>query len=445
MTNVERRALSRRAGLGHFWTAIILVILLTTGTIAYSSFAEYKSESASLLSQAQSIAITLGQAANISSISDGSQEVNSKSYTYLRSLLSKFDATVVGKINSVYVLGQRTDASVYFYVGSASEASPDGQVFGTNYDEASGALKNVFSSGTPGTFIERNQWGNWIAAATPLRSASGQIVGVLGVVSSFDYFLRDVILEVAIPGLFACLVMIMLLIVLRKILTKQQDIAYQRTVFVTTTFHDIRSPLSGMLWALKLMRQPEADLNDLITKMDGQLKYATQLVDDVFGVVRADLELDKFKKTKQDITKLLAQTIESQKINAEQYDVKIKTDFPNELIVRVDEKLFKEVASNLISNAIKYTKTDTTILVKVWQMEKYAFFSVMDEGDGISEADKKHLFEPFFRSESAKQSGRPGTGMGLSLVKEIVDRHKGIVKVASHKGKGSTFTVRLRK
>ena len=99
--------------------------------------------------------------------------------------------------------------------------------------------------------------------------------------------------------------------------------------------------------------------------------------------------------------------------------------------------------TNLISNAIKYTPDGKAIRVKLFHRDHSFIFQVADEGFGIAPEEKKKIFEKFYRGENAQLAQVPGTGLGLTITKEIVRRHRGEISVESQPGEGSTFTIIL--
>jgi signal transduction histidine kinase len=111
--------------------------------------------------------------------------------------------------------------------------------------------------------------------------------------------------------------------------------------------------------------------------------------------------------------------------------------------VLADEEGLTELVTNLVSNAIRYTPNGGRVSVAIEVEGPHAMLKVEDQGIGIKPDDLPHLFEEFFRSESARQFVRHGTGMGLAIVKKLVDSYGGAIDVASEPGRGTTFTVRL--
>ena len=422
--------------------AIIVATLLGT---AYTAYAEYDDEAQNLLSQAQGIAVALTQDEHLTRLKDTSSGQQTATYQRLKKFMQHVNSQPESKINSMFLVGQRKDKSTFLYLGAGKQEGIDQIPVGTTYKDTAGKLREVFRTGQAQSYIERNEWGSWMTGAAPIILDDGTIAGVLTVYSSETELLHEVLVRVALPGSITIIGVFILLFALYQINRHQQAVMYQRSVFLASTSHDVRSPLRGILWALELIRNPKADRAVLIEKMERQLKYVLELVESVLNTVRADLELQSFKKESRDIIPLIQKSIESHELSAEQYGVKIETTLPLHLSAHIDKNLMREVINNLLSNAIKYTKENSVIHVKAGQAHGKKWFSIQDEGEGMTAEETAHLFEPFYRTEQAKSSGKPGTGMGLAMVKDIVKRHKGKIEVTSKPEKGSTFRVTLPK
>ncbi len=105
--------------------------------------------------------------------------------------------------------------------------------------------------------------------------------------------------------------------------------------------------------------------------------------------------------------------------------------------------LLGQLLDNLLDNAAKYSAADSPIQVRVWRAGNHVALAVLDRGLGISDQDRVHLFEPFFRSAEARRRGYPGVGLGLAVVRRIAAVFGGTIEVASEPGRGSTFMLRL--
>lgn len=421
-----------------FSVAIIAIIL---SSAVYAAYAEYKDELDGLVEQAQRASVMLRD--DIAApLTDNASETASLTYKHVRLNIDELSENQSSSAAAISVLGRRTDGTVFIYANSNTQSATP---FAYTYPDPAGNIHRAFDSGVSSSFIERNQWGSWVTAATPIILSDGSIAGVMTLYKPESNFATGLFYRLAVPSLASLLGVIVLLVILRRVNKRQQAITQQRSVFLTTTSHDVRSPLQGIRWALDLLKDPRTDHAPIIAKMEDQLKYVIELVESVLSTVRTDIEFAGFKRTNQDLIPLFQKVISSHKLSAEQYGVTIQTDFPKQLNAYVDPVLISEVMGNLLSNAIKYTAKDTTVSAKVWGDKRRAYFSVEDHGKGIPADEVKNLFGSFYRSKDAQLSGKPGTGMGLTLTKEIVDKHKGKISVTSEVGKGSVFTVELRR
>ena len=111
--------------------------------------------------------------------------------------------------------------------------------------------------------------------------------------------------------------------------------------------------------------------------------------------------------------------------------------------ITADEELIKQVAINLVTNAIQYTPAGGSVEIGVRVEGPWAVLEVSDTGIGLSEGARRHLFEEFYRSPEAKKTFRDGTGLGLSICKRIVDIHGGEISAEPRQGGGSVFAIRL--
>lgn len=111
--------------------------------------------------------------------------------------------------------------------------------------------------------------------------------------------------------------------------------------------------------------------------------------------------------------------------------------------VLADRDALSMIFSNLVENAVKYTRDDRDVLVRIGREGMYVTVSVKDNVIGMSPEDRSKVFDEFYRARNEQTASIPGTGLGLSFVKRLTELHEGTVGVSSEPGKGSEFTVRL--
>ena len=164
------------------------------------------------------------------------------------------------------------------------------------------------------------------------------------------------------------------------------------------------------------------------------------LVNQLLDFRKVEEESMKMKFTRQSIYALLKAVCERFQPFINQRGAKLEVNYPNEEFTAIiDSEAITKLVSNLLTNASKYTKDQVILTCTVQPAQQTFTIQVTDNGIGISEEDQKKIFNPFFQATDNK----PGTGIGLSIVKNIVELHKGQIQVESEKGKGSSFTVTL--
>lgn len=224
---------------------------------------------------------------------------------------------------------------------------------------------------------------------------------------------------------------------------KEYNVLQQK--FVSMVSHEFRTPLAIIDGAAqRLMRRKDSLNADEVEVRVGKIRAAiTRMVDQIDTTLfasRLDEGQIEFHLQTCDIHKLLEDVCERQSEISPDYDIQIDASaLPHH--VRADLKLLDQVFTNLLSNAVKYAQGSPLILVKGWQEGQQALISVTDQGVGIPASDLPHMFKRFFRAKTA--FGISGTGIGLSVVNEIVKLHAGTIKIDSQEGAGATFTVSL--
>jgi signal transduction histidine kinase len=211
--------------------------------------------------------------------------------------------------------------------------------------------------------------------------------------------------------------------------------------------HDLKTPIAriqGMTEvitkdAVKLssMQQEAVDTirasaNDLLQFMNSILNYAKV---ESQGVV--------LHKQAKDINDLVEDVIKRHEFLAKLKHIKIQSELEPLFSISVDPDLIRQVFSNLIENAIKYSPENSKVSIKTKEENDFICVDFSDEGPGIPEEEQQHLFLKFFRSKSVKNSNIKGFGLGLYLAKYFIELHKGHIIITSTPGKGSTFTVKL--
>jgi PAS domain S-box-containing protein len=233
---------------------------------------------------------------------------------------------------------------------------------------------------------------------------------------------------------------------IRKALQQEKELNELKSHFVAMTSHEFRTPLSTILSSAELLEYygqgwPEDRKKRHLHQIQSAIKHMAQLLDDVLILGRSEAKKLEFMTEPVSLDRFCLEVVEDTKINIDnRYKIKF-THKGNCVNTIFDEKVLRQILHNLLSNAIKYSPEGGTILFTLSCKNNQAVFSIKDEGIGIPLEDQRLLFEPFHRGSNVDNI--PGTGLGLTIVKNGVELYGGSLTLKSEPGKGTTFTVTL--
>ena len=216
--------------------------------------------------------------------------------------------------------------------------------------------------------------------------------------------------------------------------------------FVASVSHELRTPLTSILGHLELLADrgdmpPDATEQVLIVERNA-LRLA-HLVSDLLHVAQVRYGGVQIARTRVDLAVLVGDSLEAVRPIAGASDIDLLLDAPESMPAMVDEQRMRQVVDNLVSNALKYSDAGGTVQVALCRRGGRFEISVADDGIGIDAEEQARLFTRFFRGKQAQERMTPGTGLGLNIVKAIVEAHGGVVRVESTPGVGSTFSVSI--
>ncbi|MEM7676782.1 MAG: ATP-binding protein [Myxococcota bacterium] len=222
-----------------------------------------------------------------------------------------------------------------------------------------------------------------------------------------------------------------------------------KTDFVSSVSHDLRTPLTSIRLFSETLREEryanDSERREFLQIIIDEAERLSRLTERILDFSRMEAGRKAYRKTPTDLRKLIEHALQTTQpmIEAEQFDVDLQ--LPDTLpLVFVDRDAMLEAFINLFSNAIKYSPTHRWMGVLITAAEEEdVCIMVQDRGIGIRKADQPRIFEKFYRVDTRRAAEVGGSGIGLSLVKHIVENHGGTVVVESTPGLGSTFTVRL--
>ncbi|HEY6091099.1 MAG TPA: ATP-binding protein [Gemmatimonadales bacterium] len=219
--------------------------------------------------------------------------------------------------------------------------------------------------------------------------------------------------------------------------------------FTADASHELKTPLTvvraGVERAITRPGLPPETLAPLEETLQ-EVNRMTELLDALLTLARADEGRAELHKVPVDLREIIEEAGETGELLAEHAGVGIDIRLPPKpLVVPVDRSRMRQLALNLIENAVKYTPRGGQVSVELGSSNGRAVFTVADTGIGIAPGDLPHVFDRFWRADSARTrtSERAGTGLGLAICKWIAEAHGGTIDVQSRPGRGTTFTVGL--
>jgi len=219
-----------------------------------------------------------------------------------------------------------------------------------------------------------------------------------------------------------------------------------KTTFTLTVAHELRAPLTALqsfLIAILKGYIPPEEQKEILERAVQRAQELLDLVDDLLKLARAKSDQGSQKRQVLSLADPLEKVFALQKAQADEKGLACVLEVRARPQVEADPDQMTQLWTNLISNGIKYTPTGGRVTVALDQQDSWAVGSVADTGIGIAPEDQARIFEEFYRTPQAKALEARGTGLGLPLVKRIVEAHGGTITVESELGKGSRFTFRL--
>lgn len=219
-----------------------------------------------------------------------------------------------------------------------------------------------------------------------------------------------------------------------------------RTDFIANVSHELKTPLSVIGNYATMLQQPgitEEEKNDYATAISEASRKLAQLITNILKLNKLENQQIFPQPTEFDLGEQLCECMLAFEDAWEAKHLEIQTDIQDDVRIKSDPELLSLVWNNLISNAVKFTPEGGTVVVCLRAEADYVAVSVSDTGCGITPEVGKHIFEKFYQGDTSHAT--QGNGLGLALVKRVVDILNGEIDVKSVSGRGSTFCVKFKR
>ncbi|HNX66398.1 MAG TPA: HAMP domain-containing sensor histidine kinase, partial [Bacteroidales bacterium] len=222
-----------------------------------------------------------------------------------------------------------------------------------------------------------------------------------------------------------------------------KKIRYQ---FLSVLSHELKAPLNAIEGYLQMMhdRQLGDSLDDYSSAIDRsmqRIQSMRNLIMDLLDFTKVSFEKHYEKIQEVNLEDIVSNAIVTVSPYAIQKDIQFETTVKNCKMIWADPNDMEIIFNNLVSNAVKYNKTGGKVFVSVDCNDNELFLSVEDTGIGMSDTDRDTIFNEFSRIRNEQTRNISGSGLGLSIVKKVVELYHGVINVESTPGKGSIFTV----
>jgi two-component system sensor histidine kinase SenX3 len=235
-------------------------------------------------------------------------------------------------------------------------------------------------------------------------------------------------------------------LVLAEDRTESYRLEEVRRDFVANVSHELKTPIGAVSLLAEALEQA-ADEPEQVTRFAKRLSIEA---DRLARISHEIIELSRLqasdvlqKAEVVDVDAVIAQAVDRNRVAGEKHRISLVSGGDHGATVYGDEALLVTAVHNLVANAIQYSPDNSRVGVGVSHSDGVVEIAVTDQGVGIPESERDRVFERFFRVDSARSRNTGGTGLGLAIVKHVVQNHGGDVRVWSHPGSGSTFTIRL--
>ena len=227
-------------------------------------------------------------------------------------------------------------------------------------------------------------------------------------------------------------------------ISRDERISVMKSEFIANVSHEIKTPIATIRTLAENLKEGwvtgEEKQREYFSLIDREAQYLTHLVENILDFSRIEKAKKSYRMEATSMGDSTKKAIESFRWLVDGQGVIIKENIENDLpLCILDAEAYERALLNLLDNAVKYSPEDKVIEISVRLQVDSIIIAVSDHGIGISKRESEKIFEKFYRSPLLNGRKIPGSGIGLTLVKEIVEAHGGMIKVESKIGKGSTF------
>jgi signal transduction histidine kinase len=234
-----------------------------------------------------------------------------------------------------------------------------------------------------------------------------------------------------------------------RTVSRELKVSQMKTDFVSNVSHELRTPLSSVRVFGEFLRlgrvKEEEKIREYGEYIETESRRLTQLINNILDFSKIESGRKTYNFERADVCEVISETLKTLEVQLKQNGFTIRFEAPasRPAPAVIDPDSIAQAFMNLLDNAVKYSGSAREILVRLEQDESFIRLTVTDHGIGIPREEQEKIFDKFYRVSTGLVHDVKGSGLGLSLVKHIVEAHRGRVTVKSEPGRGSSFTIQL--
>jgi signal transduction histidine kinase len=230
-----------------------------------------------------------------------------------------------------------------------------------------------------------------------------------------------------------------LFIIVMNDITMDREIIENQKIFVSNASHELKTPVTAILGYVQYLKDTKEYDDIILGNILNQTERLRNLVFELLELSRLDDYNYKLQIKTTNLSDLLEAIIENMQFKARKYNIRILCSLEKDIITLLDPEKITQAFVNIIDNSIKYSRPGSDVEVTLFKRSDNVIASIKDKGIGIPEEEKDRIFDRFYRCNNGLTAG--GSGLGLSITKDVIERHGGSLKVESRLNKGSIFTI----
>ena len=227
-----------------------------------------------------------------------------------------------------------------------------------------------------------------------------------------------------------------------------KELKMARNEFLASISHELRTPLTYIKGYADIICRQDASENELIEYADiirEETEELTVLIKNLFDLAKIDQNNFIIRREKVAICEIVQNVVELTQPILTKKSILINVNCPGEIMAFVDPERLQQVIINILDNAIKHSDEKSQISLDVNQTDHYLIITTTDHGEGIPRQDLPYIFDRLYRVEKSRSRQSGGSGLGLSITKEIIESHGGSIDISSQPGKGTSVVIKLKR